>query len=110
MSDTAKTQNPINRDQQARAVQERLSVMERDYLAQRLQLLESSFPDVVADARRFIEGASALPWEFASAFVGGELEEIQEHYQVQSSRHRPSTATISPITDLFYEAAELLYA
>jgi hypothetical protein len=78
------------------------------HLAASIQLVSSAFPEIFADAERFVTETHAEPWEFSVAFISGELRTIQERYEVHHARHRPASQDVSPETDMFYEACELV--
>jgi hypothetical protein len=107
-ADVPGTQAP-DRDSEANRLVSQLREERAELLLQQVAVLEATFPEAVADARRFVAGTHALPWEFAVAFVGDEYRAIQEKYEVQPSRHRPELASVLPLTNVFFDACELLH-
>lgn len=108
---------PESEDQaQYRNVQQQLHGLKQEYDYQRLMLIRKHFPEIVNDAKKFLDLAykarSAFyePWEYFT--VGEEIDEageIQDKYGVGWHRQWPSSEHIHPKTDLFYEASEILY-
>jgi hypothetical protein len=89
-------------------VRREIERLKRASVEARLALIEHTLPEAMRDARTFVEGTLACPWEFAVAFVDGEYAAIQARYGVRSSRHRPHGPDLPPVTAIFYEACELL--
>src|SRR3712207_608387 len=91
--------------EQVRAEIERLK---RESVEARLALIGRELPEVLCDARHFVEGTKACPWEFTVAFVDGEFRAIQEKYGIEFRSHRPAGPGVPPRTAVFYEACQLL--
>ena len=64
---------------------------------------------MVQDAGFFFARFRGMPWEYAAAFLDKRVSAVQGKYDVHFRRSRPSSEDVSPLTDLFYEACELLY-
>jgi hypothetical protein len=96
------------RSDQATRLKQELAWLRRQSLRQQIDLLKASFPELWADAERFVSLTQAQPWEFGAAFVEGEVAELKDTYQVRESRHRPDSEEVTALTDLFYEACALV--
>ena len=92
----------------AEQVQRELRRLREQYLEDRLKLVKGAFPEIFADAERFVRETSYAPWDFGVMFAEGELGALQEKYEVVPSRHRPHPEDVPPETDLFCEAAQLI--
>lgn len=103
--------DPAAAEATARSIRALLDQRRADLRATDLELIRAAFPDVVADAERFLRQQEVpyRPWEFGVMFAEGELGQLQETYAIRPARHRPSTDAVSPIADLFCEACELIF-
>lgn len=102
---------PSNTGMRARALAAHLREQRARLLQEQLTLLQAAFPEVVADARSFVEGTGALPWGFGVAMLDDDVyTPLQRKYNVQCSRHRPPLASVPALTNLFFDACELIHA
>ncbi len=105
-----KDSNATEESEEARAerIRAQLDFMKNESVRGRLAVLQQAYPEIVGDAEAFVADAKCMPWDFAVAFIEGELLEIQEKYGVRPSRGRPPFGDVHPETDLFLEACELI--
>jgi hypothetical protein len=94
----------------APAVQAELAAIEARSIAERLGLLRATFPDVVADAERFLSHFWGMPYELVMIDAEDPAAALQDTYDLGFRRRRPPADEVSPLTDLLYEACELLMA
>jgi hypothetical protein len=90
-----------NTDTAAQHILSEIRRLKKQSLAAQLSLIEEQHPTVFADAERFLAATNYLPWEFPVAFDEGEVGALVKKYAVPTARHRPSAASVSPLTDLF---------
>jgi len=85
-------------DEPARFLAQQLYMRRRARLADDLALIAEHVPEIVSDARHCLAASPALPWERTVAFQTGIMADLIEKDGVSSTRQRPDSATISPIT------------
>lgn len=96
-------------EEKAEQVRSELRRLEKRNLVEKTQIVRESFPNIFSDAEKFVTSTNYMPWEFGVAFgLGGELGELQKKYEVPHGRHRPYYHTVSPTTDMFCQASELV--
>ncbi len=103
------TDHPKRTESGLERLQAELAALKLDSIRQRLALLETQVPQIVADARRFLVLEHVPPWETVLLFPEGELASLTDRYDFDFLRRRPDPQQVAPATDLFFEAIELLY-
>ena len=95
----------------AEKLKDRMRKIAKRSTEKRLALLERAFPTLVSDARSFYKETWGLPWTYAGHFLPASkrLKQLLATYQVRHSNERPLPEAVLPLTDLFYEAAVLVY-
>lgn len=94
--------------QKAAGVFSQLTYTRLSFNFERRNILRGAFPEVYSDASKFVDHTNQAPWTVVDL---GETEDIQligVKYGVAYSRRRPLyPEEISPMTEVFYQCAEV---
>ncbi len=97
-------------EERARFLMQQLVMQRHARLDDDLALMAEHFPGVVADAQQFVRATHRLPWELSAAFSAGTPQVLIEKYGVPPGRQRPDADMVAPVTILFCEACNLVFA